>query len=310
MSAVAPSPYDTLDERFAVCQGDVALARLYSGCRWAEGPVYVAAGRYLLFSDIPDDRILRWDEPTGVTGVFRQPSAHANGHTLDCAGRLVTCEHGARRVTRTELDGSITVLADRFEGRRFNSPNDVVVARDGSVWFTDPSYGIDSDYEGHRAASEIGACNVYRLAAGSGECRKVADGFERPNGLALSPDERLLYVSDSAAKLMRRFSVGDGGALSGEAIFATCTNGSFDGLRVDEAGRVWVSAGDGVHCYDPDGTLIGKILVPEVVANLVFGGAKLNRLFITASTSLYSIHLSINGVPPPYGRAFATRAGI
>jgi gluconolactonase len=295
----AATPYEVLDARFLACQGDRALEQLYAGCRWAEGAAYVAAGRYLVFSDIPNDRLLRWDETTGAVGVFRQPSGYANGNTLDREGRLVTCEHGTRRVTRTELDGSVTVLADSYEGQRFNSPNDVVVARDGAVWFTDPSYGIKSDYEGHRATSEIGACYVYRLDPHSRECRKVADGFDSPNGLAFSVDERLLYVADSEEDHLRVFRVEDG-TLSGGEVFATCTSGSFDGLRVDEAGRIWVSAADGVHCYDPDGTLIGKILVPEVVANLVFGGPKRNRLFICATTSIYSIHLSTNGVGPPY----------
>jgi gluconolactonase len=295
----AATPYEVLDARFTACQGDRALEQIYTGCRWAEGPVYVAAGRYLLFSDIPNDRLLRWDETTGAVGVFRQPSGYANGNTLDREGRLVTCEHGTRRVTRTELDGSVTVLIDGHEGKRFNSPNDVVVARDGSVWFTDPSYGIRSDYEGHRATGEMGGCHVYCLDPGSQECRRVADGFDSPNGLAFSIDERVLYVADSEADHLRVLRVEDG-TLSGGEVFATCTSGSFDGLRVDESSRIWVAAGDGVHCYDPDGTLIGKVLVPEVVANLVFGGPKRNRLFICATTSVYSIYLSTNGVPCPY----------
>jgi gluconolactonase len=295
----AATPYEVLDARFLACEGDRALEQLFTGCRWAEGAAYVAAGRYLVFSDIPNDRLLRWDETTGAVGVFRQPSGYANGNTLDREGRLVTCEHGTRRVTRTELDGSITVLADSYESQRFNSPNDVVVACDGSVWFTDPSYGIKSDYEGHRATSEIGGCYVYRVDPRSRECRKVADGFDSPNGLAFSVDERLLYVADSEEDHLRVFQVEDG-TLSGGEVIATCTSGSFDGLRVDESGRIWVAAADGVHCYDPDGTLIGKILVPEVVANLVFGGPKRNRLFMCATTSVYSIHLSTNGIRLPY----------
>jgi gluconolactonase len=248
---------------------------------------------------VPEDRLLRWDEATGTVGVFREPSGYANGNTRDGAGRLVTCEQGTRSVTRTEHDGSVTVLADRYEGKRLNSPNDVIAAHDGSVWFTDPSYGIESDYQGHRAPSEIGGCHVYRWDPGTSGCLRVADDFERPNGLAFSPGERLLYVSDSAAKHLRAFAVGAAGALSGGAVFATCAAGTFDGLRIDEAGRVWVAAGDGVHCFDPDGTLIGKIRVPEAVANVVFGGLKRNRLFICASTSLYSIHLGTNGLPAP-----------
>jgi gluconolactonase len=229
--------------------------------------------------------------------VFRQPAGYANGHTLDPAGRLVSCEHGNRRVTRTEHDGSVTVLADRYGGKRLNSPNDVVVRGDGSVWFTDPSYGIQSDYEGYRAESEIGACNVYMVDPDSGECRLAADDFDRPNGLAFSLDERRLYIADTAANHIRVFDVADDRTLRGGTVFATCTSGVFDGLRLDAAGRVWTSAGDGVHCYDPDGTLLGKILVPERVANLTFGGPRRNRMFICASTSVYSVLMSVTGAP-------------
>jgi gluconolactonase len=262
----------------------------------------VPAGRYLVWSDVPNDRILRWDEPTGTVGVFRPGAGYPNGNTIDRQGRLVTCEQGGRRVTRTEHDGSITVIADRYDGRRFNSPNDVVVRSDGSIWFSDPTYGIDTDYEGFRAEPEIDGCHVYRVDPSSGECRVVADDFVRPNGLAFSPDERRLYVSDTGAshvpggpRHIRAFDVGDHGALSGGGVLATCTVGSFDGLRIDEDGRIWTSAGDGVHCYDPDGTLLGKVRVPETVANVVFGGPKRNRLFICATTSLYSVLLPVNG---------------
>jgi gluconolactonase len=243
--------------------------------------------------------MLRWDETTGAVGVFRQPAGYPNGSTLDGLGRLVTCEHGNRRVTRTEHDGSQTVIADRFEGKRFNSPNDVVVASDGSVWFTDPSYGIDSDYEGFRAESEIGACHVYRVDPVTGAVRIAADDFDRPNGLAFSLDERRLYVADTRANHLRVFDVADDGALSGGEVFADCTVGAFDGLRLDDAGRIWVSAGDGVHCYDPDGTLIGKLRVPETVANLAFGGRRRNHLFVCATTSVYAILLSVTGAPGP-----------
>ncbi|HVC81229.1 MAG TPA: SMP-30/gluconolactonase/LRE family protein [Chloroflexota bacterium] len=295
--------FEILDERFRHCvKGSARVEKLYEGCRWAEGPAYFPAGRYLVWSDIPNDRMLRWDEMTGMVGAFRQPAGYANGNTVDRAGRLVTCEHGNRRVTRTEHDGSITVIADRFEGKRFNSPNDVVVKSDQSIWFTDPSYGIDSDYEGHRGESEIGACHVYRVDPRSGACRIVADDFVRPNGLAFSPDERRLYIADTGASHMpngprhiRVFAVAEDGALSGGDVFATCTAGSFDGFRLDDAGRIWTSAGDGVHCYHPDGSLIGKICIPEPVANVVFGGPKRNRLFICATTSLYSILLPVNG---------------
>jgi gluconolactonase len=298
--------YQVLDDRFRPCaNGDVRIERLHAGCRWVEGPVYIPAGRYLLWSDIPNDRILRWDETTGSVGVFRQPAGYANGGTLDGAGRLVTCEHGNRRVTRTEHDGSVTVIADRYQGKRFNSPNDVVVRSDGSIWFTDPSYGIDSDYEGHRADSEIGGCHVYRVDPGTGAVRVVADDFVRPNGLAFSLDERRLYISDSRVNHLRVFDVADDGALSGGAVFATCTVGVFDGFRLDQAGRIWTSAGDGVHCYDPDGTLIGKLRVPETVANVVFGGQRRNHLFICATTSVYAILLSVTGAPLPVDRAHA-----
>jgi gluconolactonase len=297
--------FDVLDERFKSCiKSNARLDHLYEGCRWAEGPAYFPAGRYLVWSDIPNDRILRWDETTGAVGPFRQPAGYTNGHTVDRAGRLVSCEHGNRRVTRTEHDGSITVIADRFEGKRLNSPNDVVVKSDGSIWFTDPAYGIDSDYEGHRAESEIGACYVYRVDPHDGVCHLVADDFDRPNGLAFSPDERVLYVSDTGHSRssdgpppIRAFDVSEDGTLRGGRVFARCTAGAFDGFRLDDTGRIWTSAGDGVHCYHPDGTLIGKVLVPEAVANVVFGGPKRNRLFICATTSLYAILLPVNGAP-------------
>lgn len=290
--------FQVLDERFRRVDGDALVEELHTGCRWTEGPAYFPAGRYLVFSDIPNDRMLRWDETTGAVGVFRSPAGYANGHTVDRRGRLVSCEHGTRRVTRTEPDGSITVLADRFEGRKFNSPNDVVEHSDGSIWFTDPSYGIDSDYEGHRADSEIGACHVYRIDP-SGEVRVVADDFERPNGLAFSADEGQLYIVDTRRKHIRRFDLAEGGKLSGGNEFATCDAGSFDGLRLDDRGRVWVSAHDGLHCFDPDGTLIGKLKLPQIVSNLTFGGPKRNHLFITATTSVYAIRVNFNGVRYP-----------
>jgi gluconolactonase len=296
-------PAVILDERFGrLVNSNARLEKLYEGCRWAEGPAYFPAGRYLVWSDIPNDRMLRFDETSGAVSVFRHPAGYSNGNTVDRQGRLVTCEHGNRRVTRTEPDGSITVIADRLDGKRLNSPNDVVVRSDGSIWFTDPSYGIDSDYEGHKAESEIGACHVYRVDPQTGTIEVVADDFVRPNGIAFSPDERQLYVVDTGAthvkdgpRHIRRFDVGEDGKLSGGQVFATCTSGLFDGFRFDEAGRIWTSAGDGVHCYDRDGTLIGKVLVPEVVANVVFGGPKRNRLYICGTTSLYAIMVQVNG---------------
>src|SRR5215203_7360219 len=294
-----------LDERFRpLVKVTARIEKLYEGCRWAEGPAYFPAQRSLVWSDIPNDRMLRFDEATGETGVFRAPAGYSNGNTVDREGRLVSCEHGNRRVTRTEHDGSITVVAERFEGKRFNSPNDVVVKSDGSIWFTDPAYGIDSDYEGHKADSEVGACHVYRIDPQTGDVGIVADDFVRPNGIAFSPDETRLYVADTGAthvkdgpRHIRVFDVDDKGKLSGGGVFATCTQGLFDGFRLDEAGRIWTSAGDGVHCYEPDGTLLGKILVPEVVANLVFGGPKRKRLFICGTTSLYAIFVQTNGAP-------------
>jgi len=303
MAEQANTTFEVLDQRFDACiKTSARLDHRYSGCRWAEGPAYVPAGRYLVWSDIPNDRMLRWDEQSGAVSVFRHPAGYANGNTVDRAGRLITCEHGHRQVTRTEHDGSITVIADRYQGKRLNSPNDVVERSDGMMWFTDPAYGIDSDYEGHRAESEIGACHVYRVDPRDGVCHIAAADFVRPNGLAFSPDEQRLYIADTGAshvpdgpRHIRVFSVAADDALSGGDVFATCTAGMFDGFRLDDAGRIWTSAGDGVHCYHPDGTLLGKVRVPEPVANVVFGGPKRNRLFICATTSLYSVYLAVNG---------------
>ena len=287
-----------LDDRFAGVRGDSRLERLWTGGRWLEGPVYSAAGRYVVWSDIPSDRILRWDETSYQVSVFRESAGNTNGHTLDEQGRLVSCEHGNRRVTRTEHDGSVRVLADGHKGGRLNSPNDVVVSPDGAVWFTDPAYGIDSDYEGHRGEIEVGGCHVYRIAP-DGTLSVVADDFNRPNGLAFSTDGSLLYVTDTEEATIRVFTV-DGGKLSGGELFAECGNGAFDGIRLDSEGRIWGAAADGVHVYHPDGTLLGKLLVPETVSNLCFGGPKRNRLFLTATTSLYSLLTTVNGAPQPY----------
>ncbi len=296
--------FEILDRRFNACiVGHARVERLWTGARWSEGPAWFPAGRYLVWSDIPNNRMLRFDECDGHVSVFRNPSNNSNGNTTDGQGRLVSCEHLARRVTRTEHDGSITVLADKFEGKRFNSPNDVVVKSDGSIWFTDPSYGILFDYEGGRAESEIGACHVYRIDGQTGKITKVADDFEKPNGLAFSRDEKTLYIADTGIshkengpKHIRKFEVkADGASLGKSSLFADCTAGLFDGFRVDESDRIWSSAADGVHCYDKDGTLIGKIRVPELVSNVCFGGPKRNRLFICGTTSLYSAYLAIRG---------------
>jgi gluconolactonase len=267
--------------------------------------VWFAEGEYVLWSDIPNDRMLQWAEGMGVR-TYRHPANNSNGNTRDREGRLVSCEHGARRVTRTEHDGTITVLADRYQGKRLNSPNDVVVKSDGSIWFTDPPYGIMSDYEGHKSPSELGKCYVFRLDPRSGELAIVADDFDKPNGIAFSPDESLLYVADTGGshtpngpRHIRRFSVGAGAKLSGGEVFATCSAGLFDGFRLDTDGNVWSSTGEGVHCFAPDGTLLGKIKVPEVVSNVCFGGPKRNRLFITGTTSLYAVYVAQVGAQRP-----------
>jgi gluconolactonase len=291
------STFETLDDRFAGTDGDEFLERIFDGGRWLEGPAYSPAWRSLVFSDIPNDRMLRWDEGSGVVSVWRHPAGYTNGNTIDRSGRLLSCEQGGRRVTRTEPDGSITVLADQWDGKRLNSPNDVVETSDGAVWFTDPSYGIDSDYEGHRAPSEIGACHVYRIDP-SGRVDVVADDFVRPNGLAFSADERQLYIVDTRRRHIRRFDVGDTGKLTGGEVFATCDAGSFDGLRFDEHGRLWAAAHDGLHCFHPDGTLLGKLRVPQICSNLTFGGPKRNVLFITATSAVYSIMVNFAGAAP------------
>jgi gluconolactonase len=246
--------------------------------------------------------MLRYDETTGQTSVFRQPSGFANGNTVDRQGRLVSCEQGTRRVTRTEHDGSISVLADGYDGRRFNSPNDVVVRSDGSVWFTDPTYGIDSDYEGHKAEREQAANRVYRIDPQTGAVAVASDDFVQPNGLAFSPDESRLYIVDTGwthvkdgPRHIRAFDVGGDGKLSGGDVLASCDVGAFDGFRLDEDGRIWTSAGDGVRCYLADGQLVVKVLTPEPVANVCFGGPRRNRLYICATSSLYSVLLPVKG---------------
>lgn len=302
---MAETDFEIIDPQFRQCvRTSARLEQLWSAGRWTEGPAYFPALRSLIWSDIPNDRILRWDETTGAVGTLSGGRGrYVNGNTVDRQGRLVSCEHGGRRVVRIEHDGALTVLADRYEGKQLNSPNDVVVASDGAVWFTDPTYGIDSDYEGFKSQPEIDGCYVYRVDPDTGVASIVADDFVRPNGLAFSPDESRLYIVDSGAshrpdgpRHVRVFDVGDGGALSGGGVFAECTNAAFDGLRLDDAGRLWLSAGDGVHCYTPDGALVGKVLVPKRVSNLCFGGPKRNHLFITATTSVYAMLLPVNGV--------------
>lgn len=283
----------------------IALAtveRLFTGCRWAEGPVWFGDGRCLLWSDIPNNRILRWDEATGAVSTFRAPADFANGNTRDRQGRLVTCEHGARRVTRTEYDGTITVIADSFEGKRLNSPNDVVVTSDGAVWFTDPSFGILGHYEGHRADPEL-PTNVYRVDR-DGKMTMVADGINQPNGLAFSPDERVLYIVESRATPRRILAYDvtkNGTRLAKQRVFIQCEDGETpDGFRVDTDGNLWCGWGmgegrDGVKVFDPSGKPIGFIGLPERAANLTFGGLKRNRLFMAGSQSLYAVYVNTQG---------------
>jgi gluconolactonase len=295
LTAPLPTRFTRECAAFATINGDAWTERLFTGGRWLEGPTYFPAGRFLVFSDIPNDRLLRWDETSNVVSVFRSPANFANGHTRDRSGRLVSCEHGERRVVRTEHDGRVCVLADRYAGRRLNSPNDIVERSDGSLWFTDPSYGIDSDYEGHKAIPEQDGCFVYRLDPLTGELAVVADDFVRPNGLAFSGDETTLYIADTRERHIRTFAVTEAGLIGG-AVLCECAEGSFDGLRIDDEGRIWAAAHDGVHCISPEGELLGRLLIPEVVSNLTFGGSQRNQLFITATSTLYSVRLNVTGI--------------
>ncbi|MEM8922067.1 MAG: SMP-30/gluconolactonase/LRE family protein [Actinomycetota bacterium] len=297
---------EVLDKRFyRYAIHNAHIDHLWTGGRWTEGPVYVPSGRFLLFSDIPNDRTLRFDETTGTTSVFDQPAWHANGHTLDLEGRMVACEHRGRAVTRIGHDGHREVLADAVDGKRLNSPNDAVVHSDGAIWFTDPTYGIDSDYEGDAAPSELDGSYVYRIDPTDGTLTAVITDMVKPNGLAFSPDQSVLYVADTGVSHVgrdcppdiRAYPMAPDGrtVAGGYETFATCTEGVFDGFRVDIDGNLWTSAGDGVHCIAPDGTLIGKIHLPEVVANVEFGGPKRNRLYICATTSLFAMYVRTTG---------------
>lgn len=297
---------EIIDPRFgSYVMGNAPVEKIASGFRWVEGPVWFGDAGCLLFSDIPNNRIVRWIDGVG-TSVYREPSNFSNGHTRDHEGRLISCEHGSRRVTRTEHDGRVTVLADRYQGKRLNSPNDVVVKSDGSVWFTDPHYGIMTDYEGHRAEQEL-SCHVYRIDPENGSLHVVIDDFACPNGLCFSPNESCLYVAETglmfdvdADRHIRRFEVGsDGKSLRGGDLFHRVDVGCADGFRCDSAGNVWTSAGDGVHCLSPEGDLLGKIPIPETVSNVCFGGRAKARLFMTATTSVYSVFLNCNGVQQP-----------
>ncbi len=298
-----PEHLDIRDARFRGLVHPMSrLERIAEGFTWTEGPVWFGDRDCLLFSDIPSRRILQWSE-AGGTAPYRADSAFNNGNTRDREGRLVGCRHGTRDVVRTEHDGTLTVLADSHEGRRLNSPNDVVVSSDGAVWFTDPTYGIISNFEGVRADPEQTANNVFRLSP-EGALSVVAGDFVQPNGLCFSPDERLLFIAesgsshdDSVPSVIRVFGV-DGARLTDRGVFATIDTGLPDGIRCDTDGNLWSSAADGVHCFAPDGTLLGKILVPETVSNLCFGGPDGRRLFITATTSVYRVFVDAEGAEP------------
>jgi len=297
--------FEIHDDRFrSMVLPNAPLETLGEGYRWLEGPVWFADHDCLYVSDIPNDRILRWSEQGGVS-VFRRPSGFANGHARDRQGRLLGCSHRDRCITRTELDGTLTVLASRHAGKRLNSPNDIVCKSDGTIWFSDPLYGISTDYEGGKQTSELPPA-LYRLQPDTGDIAVVADDFEGPNGLAFSPDERLLYVAESGGQFdreprqyIRRFRVHADGHLSGGEPFYKVTPGFADGLRVDEQGNVWSSAGDGVHCIGPDGRLLGKILTPALVSNLAFGGRNRSRLFVCASHRLLAIYTNVRGCVRP-----------
>jgi len=299
------SDFEIHDDRFrSMVLPNAPLQTLGEGYGWLEGPVWFADHDCLYVSDIPNDRILRWTESGGVS-VYRQPSAFANGHARDMQGRLIGCSHRDRCITRTELDGTITVLASRYRDKRLNSPNDVVCRSDGTIWFSDPPYGINTDYEGGKQSPELPP-TLYRLDPLTGDLTVAADDFDGPNGLAFSPDERLLYVAESGRQFdreprrcIRRFEVHEDGRLSGGESFHVITPGFADGLRVDDRGNVWSSAADGVHCISPEGRLLGKILTPSLVSNLVFGGRNHSRLFLCASHRLMAIYTNVRGCVRP-----------
>jgi len=300
---------ESLDKRFQGSVGTGALERIATGFRWTEGPAYFAAGRYLLFSDIPNNRIMRLLEDDNHLSVFRNPSFNSNGNTVDREGRLVTCEHSGRRVTRTEHNGTITIIADSFGGKKLNSPNDAVVASDGGIWFTDPTYGVRGYYESVHGEIEQSKHNVYRVDPQTGNIKVVIDDFVQPNGILLSPDEKKLYVVDTGLSEgpgnpahIRSFDVDiRGGTVKNSKVFAKYETGLCDGIRCDVDGNVWAAGGwgdpkeDGVRCYAPDGTLLGKIHLPETAGNLVFGGMQRNRLYILASTSVYACYVNTQG---------------
>jgi gluconolactonase len=289
---------------FPAFAGTMAVERVATGFRWAEGPVYFPAGRYVLFSDIPNNRIMRYCEDDGHVSVFRQPSMNSNGNTIDREGRLITCEHGGRRVTRTELDGSITIIADKYNGKRLNSPNDAAVAADGSIWFTDPVFGLLGNYEGYVAESEIDA-NVYRIDGETGKASIVAEGVLGPNGLCFSPDEKILHLVESRGVPNRKILAYDvspsGDKITNKRVLIDAGPGTPDGMRCDIDGNLWCGWGmgdaelDGVMVFAPDGKPIGRIALPERCANVCFGGLKRNRLFMAASQSIYALYVNTQG---------------
>ena len=306
-----PDPaIEVLDPRFAKYKiGNSVVERLWTGARWSEGPVWFGDGGYLLWSDIPNNRILKWEEATGKVSVYRKPSNYSNGHTRDRQGRLISCEHGTRRVTRTEYDGTVTVLMENYDGKRLNAPNDVAVHPDGHIWFTDPGYGIMLNYEGHLAEFEL-PTSVYRLDPDTGNATVATVELEKPNGICFSPDYEKLYVVDTGVthkegtpRYIYVFDVVHGERLENKQVFCDMAPGIADGIRCDIDGNLWASAGwvgdgyDGVHIFASDGTLIGKIHLPEICANLCFGGVKRNRLFMTGSQSLYSVFVEAQGLP-------------
>ena len=296
--------YEAADPLFSTyVLGNAPVKQLATGFDWVEGPVWFGDANCLLFSDIPNNRIMRWTPGDGIS-IYREPSNYTNGHTRDLQGRLVSCEHGTRRVTRTEHDGSITIIADSFEGKPLNSPNDVIVKSDGSIWFSDPHYGIMTNYEGFKSKQEL-PCQVYRINPDTKEISAVVTDLDCPNGLAFSHDETKLYVADTgkifdenANRLIRCYAV-EGNNVDDGTDFHTVAPGCADGFRLDEDGNVWTSAGDGVHCISPAGKFLGKILVPETVSNICFGGRAKHQLFITATTSLYTITLNRSGIQKP-----------
>jgi gluconolactonase len=303
-----PTHYETTEPGMPLFLHHEMPEVIFADGRWNEGPCYFPAWRALIWSDIPNDRLMRFDEITATVSVFRAPSSNANGNTSDREGRLVTCEHATRRVTRTEHDGRVTVLADNFGGRRLNSPNDVVVRSDGSIWFSDPHYGINTDYFGHRGTSEQDGAHVYRLDPATGRLDAVITTMVQPNGLAFTADEKSLFVVDSARTKgpdhpchIRRFDVTGGGTLADRGVVVEASVGLFDGIRLDDQDRIWAGAGDGAHCYASDGRLLGKILMDAPVINLCFGGPKRNILYLCSPRQVLQVPVRARGID-----AFAT----